>query len=133
MLVEGIYRASTVSMLEEEPYFVAEVLKCTDTKPRQKEVYIQALIRHVRQLFEEYSSLSAKIPPDIVLTINSAENPGYLADFISSNLPLPLEDRQNIIQELNPVKRLEYVAALLERECEILNIDAEISEKVRKK
>ncbi|HHW45463.1 MAG TPA: endopeptidase La [Clostridiales bacterium] len=133
VLVEGICRASTISMLEEEPYFVAEVAKCAEKKPRQKEVFIQALIRHVRQLFEEYSALSAKIPPDIVMTINSAENPGYLADFIASNLPLPLEDRQNIIEELNPIKRLEYVATLLERECEILNLDAEISEKVRKR
>lgn len=133
VLVEGSYRASTLSILEDEPYFVAEVARCVEKKPRQKEVFKQAVIRHVRQLFEEYSSLSAKIPPDIVMTINSSEDPGYLADFIASNLPLPLEDRQNIIEELNPLKRLEYVATLLERECEILSLDAEISEKVRKK
>lgn len=133
VLVEGVYRAECVSFYSSEPMYVANIVRVNDKPSRSKAVYIEALIRNARTAFEEYADLAKKIPPDVVLGVLDEKNPGRLADFITSNINVPLDDKQFILEEFNPVKRLKLVIKLLGKEKEIISIDNDINSTVRER
>lgn len=82
------------------------------------------------EVFEDYAEVNAKVPPDIVMTVLSNEDIGYLADYIASNTTIQLDDKQFILEQTNPQKRLEAVISLLIRETEILKTDEKIGREV---
>ena len=132
-IVEGLYRAECVSMISdsEDICLSAVVKELPPVHGRTSEIYRQALVRKVRENFAEYAALIPKMPPDITATVLETDDPGHLADYITSNINVPTDDKQFILEQLNPVKRLKYVATLLTREKEILGIDAKINEAVK--
>lgn len=131
VMVEGISRAEYLTINTYEPYYIATVHLLEDKKPRVSASYSEALIRRVREGFETYAALSPKLSPDIGISVLEIEEPGRLADFIASNTPLPVDDRQYVLETLDPVARLRVVAQILGREAEILRLDARIGEKVK--
>ena len=130
VLVEGICRAECVNITSFEPYIVSSVRILEDTRPRCTKSYKEALVRRVREAFEDYAEINAKIPPDVMMTVISSNDIGYLADYIASNTTIQLDDRQYILELLNPQKRLQAVISLLTHETEILKIDEKISRTV---
>ena len=132
-LVEGLERAEcvTLALSYDEKYNVANVMPLAPQNTRSSENYKEALVRKVRTLFGQYATLIPKLPPDIATTVLETDEPGHLADFISSNINIPLDDKQYILEQLNPVKRLKLVATILTREKEILSIDAKINQTVK--
>ncbi len=131
ILIEGLYRARLDNIKKTSPYYTATVEECLPKNSRTTVLYREALVRKVRDLFDNYSSVAPRQAPDIILTVMSNDNPDFLSDYIAFNIPVPADDKQYILEQTNPIKRLQLVAKLLEREQEILNIDAEISEKVK--
>ncbi len=131
ILIEGLYRARLVDIKKSEPYYSVTTEECLPKNSRTTVLYREALIRKVRDLFDNYSAVAPRQAPDIILTVMSNDNPDFLSDYIAFNMPVPADDKQFILEQINPIKRLQLVAKLLEREQEILNIDAEISEKVK--
>ena len=91
----------------------------------------EALIRQTYELFEHYIELAPKMTPDILLSVLSSEDPGYIADYIAQNLPMRTGDKQAILEELRPVRRLEQLCQILRREVEILELEQEMQDKVR--
>lgn len=132
VLIEGISRAKlhSFNIINDTSYAVVEVLK--EKKSRAKAAYKEVLLRRVHEAFEKLASFTPKMPKDIKNTALSANDYGFLADYISSNLPIPLDDKQYVLEQLNPVKRLEVVLDILRREIEICEIDATINEKTHK-
>ncbi len=133
VMVEGICRAECLRIKEYSPYLVSKVRILEDTVPRSTKVYRTALIRRVREAFEDYADVNPKLPGDIVLTVMSSENMGYLADYIASNTGIELDDKQFVLEQRNPQKRLEAVLSLLIHETEILRLDEKISQTVGEK
>lgn len=131
ILIEGLYRARLVDIKNTDPYYAVTTEECLPKNSRTTVLYREALIRKVRDLFDSYSEVAPRQAPDIILTVMSNDNPDFLSDYIAFNMPVPADDKQYILEQINPIKRLQLVAKLLEREHEILNIDAEISEKVK--
>lgn len=133
VLVEGVYRAKTVNIIDEEPFLTAEVekfpLKKITTKAQKDKA--EALIRTVKDLFEEYSYLTPQMPKDYTLNVMGSEDPVYLAEYICGNLMLRVQDKQAVLEETNPVKRLELLARILENENNVLTLEKELYEKVR--
>ncbi len=131
VVVEGAARARLLSMNNEKEFLSAQVRLChTGRVKQEEEVYAAALIRQTRELFEEFISFSSKPAPDVFMTVMAAERAGDLADYLASNLPLDVADKQAILQLLNPLKRLEKLCSILSRECEILALEKDIGEKV---
>ncbi len=130
VLVEGIQRANTHSITDNGEHFVAEVTPVppeVDTKPE-----IEALRRAVTQQFDQYVKLNKKIPPEILTSISSIDDPGRLADTIAAHLPLKLDNKQ-IVLDLSDVKlRLENLFEQIEREVDILNVDKKIRGRVKR-
>ena len=133
VLVEGQQRAKVNKIEDGELHFTANV---TPIEPvviaADKTSEIEALRRAVMQQFDHYVKLNKKIPPEILTSISSIDDPGRLADTIAAHLPLKLDAKQ-VILDLSPVKeRLENLYEQLEREVDILNVDKKIRGRVKR-
>ena len=131
VLVEGLSRVFLHRVTAHGAFCLGEYSEITPTKSRASALYKEAAMRHLKSLFEDYAEVAPRLPGNVVMTIRAADNPAYLADYVGSNLPFPVEDKQAILDEANEVKRLELVCEILRRETDILSIDMKISEKVK--
>ena len=132
VLVEGQQRALVVSIEDAESHFMATVTPVEATPDANKPSEIEALRRAVMQQFDQYVKLNKKIPPEILTSISSIDDPGRLADTIAAHLPLKLENKQ-VVLDLSDVKaRLENLFEQLDREVDILNVDKKIRGRVKR-
>ncbi len=132
ILVEGKYRAKLTEIVSEDPYLVATVeeFPLKVLKP-QKSVLCTALMRTVKDLFNEYTYLVPKMPKELIVKAYTMEDPAALGEFLTGNLNLDTEDKQAILEESNYVKRLEILASVLENEINILSVEHDIFERVK--
>lgn len=137
VLVEGQQRAKVNRVDDAETHFTANVtpIETQDVKltaKGEKTPEIEALRRVVMQQFDQYVKLNKKIPPEILSSISSIDDPGRLADTIAAHLPLKLENKQ-VILDLSDIKaRLESLFEQIEREVDILNVDKKIRGRVKR-
>ncbi|OGB11727.1 MAG: endopeptidase La [Burkholderiales bacterium RIFCSPHIGHO2_12_FULL_65_48] len=132
VLVEGQQRALVASIEDAETHFTATVTPVEATPEANKPSEIEALRRAVMQQFDQYVKLNKKIPPEILTSISSIDDPGRLADTIAAHLPLKLENKQ-VVLDLSDVKaRLENLFEQLDREVDILNVDKKIRGRVKR-
>lgn len=132
VLVEGLYRAKTLRIVEEEPFLMAEIVELPLKKSRANERDMcNALLRTVKDLFETYCYLSPKMPKEIVLNTISSDDPVYVAEYITSNLPIRIEDKQAVLAHSSVAGRLELLAGFLESENSILELEHNIYDKVK--
>ncbi|MCK4649341.1 endopeptidase La, partial [bacterium] len=89
-------------------------------------------MRSVTSQFEDYVRLNRKVPPETLMSVINVEDPGRLADTIAAHLTLKTKDKQAILEALEPTRRLERLAQILNRENEILGIEKRIRERVKK-
>ncbi|MBO5908251.1 MAG: endopeptidase La, partial [Clostridia bacterium] len=131
VLVEGCYRAKLIDLTASAPCFYADVERLDNFSKNCRPVYKDALLRNAKGAFDEYARVAPKISPDIIMSVIASEDIGDLADFITHNIPVEVDDKQYILEQTNPQKRLKLVISMLRREKEILGIEAKINEKVR--
>lgn len=131
VLVEGLYRAKMVELDSSGSFLTAKVVKCEIPLIRNRKVYLETLARKIRHEFEAYASKGIKLAPDIAATVASNDEVGFLADFITFNIPVPVDDKQFVLEQLNPVTRAKVALELLGKEGQIIDIDRKIGEKVR--
>ena len=132
VLVEGQQRA-TVTHIEDggESHFVATVTPI-EAASNQDDAEVEALRRAVMQQFDQYVKLNKKIPPEILTSIASIDEPGRLADTIAAHLPLKLESKQTVLDLASVKERLENLFEQIEREVDILNVDKKIRGRVKR-
>ncbi|HOC06076.1 MAG TPA: endopeptidase La [Bacillota bacterium] len=130
VLVEGISRAKVSDFLEWEPLFLAEVevLAEDSTVTSNTEIYMRALLHQ----FERYIKMSKKIPADTLLSVSEVEEPGRLADLISTHLSLKIEQKQQVLEAVAIDQRLELLTEILARENEMLEVERRLGARVRK-
>ncbi|KQW44772.1 MULTISPECIES: endopeptidase La [unclassified Roseateles] len=130
VLVEGLQRATTLSITDPGEHFVAEVTPIPPETEHQPEV--EALRRAVTQQFDQYVKLNKKIPPEILTSIGGIDDPGRLADTIAAHLPLKLDAKQAVLDLAEVAKRLEKLLDLLEHEVDILQVEKRIRGRVKR-
>ena len=130
VLVEGASRGVIQEKLGDEPCMKAAVKVCADRAVRSAES--KALLRTAQDLFEEYARTSQRVSQDTVESIHAIEKPGEAADLLAANVLTKREDRQEILDELNPVTRLEKVCAILMRETDMADTEKQIQARIRK-
>ena len=96
-----------------------------------KQMTIDAYMRIVKDLFEEYCYYAPKMPKDLIVNIIGSEDPVYVSEYLTQNLGFSLEDKQTILEESSIRKRLEILSTLLRKENEILSIERSIAERVK--
>ncbi|VVD66447.1 endopeptidase La [Pandoraea soli] len=130
VLVEGIQRARTLSVDEEETQFTSEVMPLEPDDGNSPES--EALRRAIVAQFDQYVKLNKKIPPEILTSLSGIDEAGRLADTIAAHLPLKLEQKQNILEMFPVIERLEHLLAQLESEIDILQVEKRIRGRVKR-
>lgn len=130
VLIEGKRRARVTKFVANPDFFLVEVEDAPEVVERNTEV--EALVREVHSTFENYVKLKKKIPPEMVMSVSSIEEPGRLADTIVAHLGIKLEDRQNLLETFNAAERLEKVLGHMRAEIEILEVERRIRSRVKK-
>ena len=131
VLVEGLSRAKIKTLENSGSYMKALVEECETPTVKNRKIYLETLARKIRAEFDAYASKGVKLAPDIALTVASNDDVGFLADFIAFNIPVPIDDKQYLLEQLNPVTRAKLALELLGKESDIIDIDRKIGEKVK--
>ena len=130
VLVEGLERAQITEINEKSDYLVAEArLLVADGMSEQE---ASALIRSLLSQFDQYVQLSKKIPPEVMTSISSIDDPGRLVDTISSHMALQLTEKQNLLELSSLKERLEHLMALIESEIDLFQVEKRIRGRVKK-
>jgi ATP-dependent Lon protease len=130
VLVEGVQRVRILRYLEKDSIFRVE------GEPLEEEVSSQveaeAFVRSLKGAFETYVKLNKKIPPELLMSVLSIEDPSKLADTIVPHLNVKVEDKQKLLEVTDACGRLEELYGLLEGEIEILQVEKKIRSRVKK-
>jgi ATP-dependent Lon protease len=129
VLVEGIERASATEVNDDDGFFVATVK--TSPKNLKQNPQTEQLVGRVHQLFEQYSKLQQTINQEAAAALRTDE-PAKLADVIAANLPLSIEEKQQILEVFDPEMRLSRIADTLDIAIEKLNMDRTVQSRVKR-
>ena len=130
VLVEGVKRARLLNLEPREGYTVAEVEDVPEEPIATAEA--QALMRSVLDQFETYAKLNKRLPPETGIQLSEIEDSSILADAVASNLSIKVADKQALLGELNPSRRLEMVFAFMEGELGVLQVEKKIRSRVKR-
>lgn len=130
VLVEGVVRAEVESYVSNEEYY--EVLVKELPEEETDDPAVDALMRSVLNQFEHYISLSKKVTPETYAAVQDIDEPGRLADVITSHLSLKIKDKQEILETIDVAKRLEKLLDFLNNEREVLELERQINQRVKK-
>ncbi|MBT8427401.1 MAG: endopeptidase La, partial [Erythrobacter sp.] len=130
VLVEGGRRAKLKALHEKGDYTEAEVDYVDDKPVEGPEV--QALMRSVLDQFENYAKLNKRLPAETTVQLGDIEEPSVLADAVASALSVKVADKQALLGELDPQKRLEMVFAFMEGELGVLQVEKKIRSRVKR-
>ena len=130
VLVEGIYRAKLKNIMQADPYLLGEIESCATLKPRISAVRKQALLQSARDSFTMYAEVAPKLSPDTLINVLSTDDLGELADYIAQNIPTEYTNKQVVLEELHPFKRLQRVCQILSRDANVYEIESELNEHV---
>ncbi len=130
VLVEGKKRAQIRKFVPHEKFFLVEADELEEATDRSVE--LEALVRQVHGTFESYVKLNKRIPPEMLVSVASIDDPARLADTIVAHLSLKLNDKQAILEETSAARRLERLFELMQGEIEILQVEKKIRTRVKK-
>jgi len=130
VLVEGLRRAKLVDLVAKDGYMAAQVEDVEEQPAEGPES--QALMRSVIDQFENYAKLNKRLPPETGIQLAEIEDPSVLADAVASNLSIKVADKQALLGELNPVRRMEMVFAFMEGELGVLQVEKKIRSRVKR-
>ncbi|SDT29393.1 ATP-dependent Lon protease [Paenibacillaceae bacterium GAS479] len=130
VLVEGVTRAEIQDYLPQEDFYEVSVRELPEEESTDPE--IDALMRTVLNQFEHYITLSKKVTPETHAAVSDIDEPGRLADVITSHLSLKIKDKQEILETVDVRARLEKLLDLLGNEREVLELERKISQRVKK-
>ena len=130
VLVEGIARAMINTVIHDDEFFKAETKQLQTAEVPDKESGL--LIRSLLSQFDQYVQLSKKIPPEVMTSISSIDEPGRLVDTIASHMSLQLEEKQNLLELPALPARIEHLMALIESEIDLFQVEKRIRGRVKK-
>ena len=131
VLVEGKRRARIKKFAQTDEYFLVEVEEMAEVA--KSSVEVEALMRSVQAAFEMYVKLNKKVQPEVLMSVQTIDDPARLADTIVANLPtVKLSDRQSLLETDDAAVRLERLHELMQAEIEILQVEKKIRSRVKK-
>jgi len=129
VLVQGLRRIQVLRYTQTEPYFKALIRPLDDVVEPSTE--LDALANTVSSLFQRVVNMSPHLPDELAVAAMNTPDPGRLADLVASNLTLPTEEKQALLEELNVKTRLERLVVQLNRVVEVLEMSSKIQDQVQ--
>ncbi len=130
VLVEGVERGRLINFIQSEPFFLANVELVTTEGTEDPE--IQALIRSLLTLFDQYVKISNKFSSEVVMSLTGIDNPVRLVDTIAAHMSFKIADKQKILEILEFKKRILMLMQMIESEVELMNMEKKISGTVKR-
>lgn len=131
ILVQGLSKAATKETLQTSPYVLVRIENIKDPFVTEITVETEALMRNVREQLERIVSYGKLLSPDLMFVLESVDDPGRLADLVASNLDLTVAKAQEVLEILDPVKRLKAINEMLAKEVQVLTMQAKIQSQAR--
>ena len=129
VLVEGLERAEIIAIEQDGDFSSAEVEICASLVNDTRKV--DALSRSLVGLFEQYVKLNKKVPPEILSSLSSIDDPVRLADTIAAHLGLKIAEKQKVLEMLDVEERIQYLMELVEGEIDLLQVEKKIRGRVK--
>ncbi len=128
IVCSGLFRARIVEIVQQEPHLVARIEPLEDVV--QHGVELDALVHHVRGLFGRMVESSQQVPEELQVAALNTHEPGRLADLLGSSLPFAVEEKEELLSELNVRARLEKLAGILARQLAVMELASKIQAQV---
>ena len=130
VIVEGRQRARIHRIWQTKPFLQANIELLEEDFPGRHTTKVEALLRQTYALMGEYQSLT-NLSDDVVAAVLDDHDPGHLADYLAQNMTLRHQDRQRVLEQLHPIKRLQLVNEILTHEVDVISLEMEMERKVR--
>ncbi len=126
VLIQGLKKARILEYVQESPTFLVRIEQVEEPIITDITLEIEALMRYVKEEMEKVVSMGRMVPPDILMVLDTIDEPGRLADISAANLGLTVDKAQEVLEIVDPVARLKKLSEILGKEIELLNIQAKI-------
>ena len=131
VMVEGLYRAEAQEIRTDPKGYSALVRPLPDKEEKTGSARVEALLRSCVSLFQEYLQMNPDMPGEQILNILANPNPSYVSDYIAQNVHFRLEDKQMLLEESSPARRLAMLVRLLNKELNVLSIEKELNDQTQ--
>ena len=131
ILVEGGNRAEVTNIKDVGDFFTGDV-EIVEEDEQVSAGESEALVRSLMSAFDQYVQLSKKVPPEVMTSLSSVDEPSRLVDTIASQMSLKLEEKQQILEMTSLGERIEHMMKLLESEIDLFNVEKRIRGRVKK-
>ncbi len=129
VLIEGKYRAKVNKFESNSNGYWAEIEKCNNVI--DDAVNLEASVRSIKSIFEQYVKLNKRIPPELLMSISSITDPSRLGDIIVAHLSMKIPEKQEILEAINVEERLKLLLEKMQGEIEIINVERKIRTRVK--
>ena len=129
VLIEGKYRAKLLSFESENDGYWGEVVETKNVI--ENEVNLEAVMRSIKGIFEQYVKLNKRIPPELLMSISSINDPSRLADIIVAHLSMKIPEKQENLESVDVEKRLHLLLEKMQGEIEIINVEKKIRSRIK--
>lgn len=131
ILVQGLAKARITEFTSEKPFYTVRVERLNDTPLLDATLETEALVRTVREQLAKVVELGKQVSPEVIVILENIQDPGSMADLIASNMGLKVADAQQLLETVDPITRLTKINELLNREVELLSVQAKIQSAAR--
>ena len=128
VMAEGLYRGRIVSLSSEQPYFFGDIKSVPDKADKVAADRKEALMRTTVGLFDEYIQLSGNMPTEMLLNLVVSRDPAFVADYTAQNVRLDYRQKQVLLEQLHPCRRLEMLIEMLNHELNVMSIEQELTD-----
>ncbi|MCD6152337.1 MAG: endopeptidase La [Syntrophobacterales bacterium] len=132
VLVEGKRRGVIKEYLPNPDSFLVRIEQLEEIIVEGETVKKEALIRNIIEAFEHYSKLSRKVPGEILASISSISDPAKLSDVVASYLTIKIKEKQDLLETVNVIERLEKIYGFILSEVEVMEVEGRIKKRVKK-
>ncbi|MDH4226477.1 MAG: endopeptidase La [Deltaproteobacteria bacterium] len=126
ILVQGLSRAKAKTFIQTQPSYSVAIEKIKEPTLEVQPIETEALMRNVRELVDKLANLGKVIFPEVMTVVETLQDPGRLADLVAANLGLKVDEGQQVLETIDPIKRLDRVNELLTKEYHVAQMQAKI-------
>jgi ATP-dependent Lon protease len=126
VLIQGVKKARIKTYVQERPSFLVRIEPIEEPLITEITLEIEALMRYIKEEMEKVVSMGRLVPADVLLVLETIDEPGKFADTACANLGLPVEQAQELLEIVDPIERLRKLSEIIGKEIELLNMQAKI-------
>jgi ATP-dependent Lon protease len=124
VVLQGLARGIVTELVQQDPYLVARVVRQDD--PVDSTAEAEAAMTAVMEQVENYISMLPNVPEEVLTMVRGVEEPGWLADLIAFSPEFTSDQRQDLLEILDPIERLRRLSVLIQKRLDVLNLRQQI-------